>query len=152
MRFLMLVPFCLGLMAAADSHPNFSGTWKMDSERSDFGSVPKPASFVRTIEHQDPKIHVNTNFSTPDGNAVTDVRYTTDGKENVNTVRGSEWKSTMVWDGNSLELASKRTINGAEITTKERWTVTNQGKVMSVVNNTATPNGNITFTVVLNKQ
>src|SRR3954467_5088403 len=152
MRFLLLVPCCLGLLAAAENHPNFSGNWKMDSERSDFGSVPKPAKFARTIDHKDPKIHVITNFSTPEGPAVTDVRYTTDGQENVNTVRGSEWKSTIVWDGNSLELTSKRTINGAEITTKERWTVTNQGKVMSVVNNTATPNGNITFTVVLNKQ
>src|SRR5215212_7525911 len=139
MRFLMLLPLWLGLLSAADTHPNFTGTWKMDSDRSDFGQVPKPANFVRKVEHEDPKLHVVTNFSTPNGDAVTDVKYTTDGKECVNTVRGGEWKSTTTWDGNSIEVASKRTINGAEVTTKERWTLTSKGKVLTVVNNTVTP-------------
>ena len=148
----MLLPMCLTLLFAAESRPSFTGTWKMDSERSDFGQVPKPASFVRKVEHEDPKIHVLTTFATPGGEAVTDVRYTTDGTENLNTVRGGEWTSTMVWDGTSLELTSKRTLNGAEVSTKERWTLTSQGKVLTVVNKTATPQREITFTVVLNKE
>jgi hypothetical protein len=152
MRFLTLLPFCLGLLAAADNHPNFTGTWKMDSDRSDFGQIPKPASFVRKVEHEDPKLHVVTNFTTPNGDAVTDVKYTTDGKDSVNTVRGGEWKSNVNWDGNSIEVASKRTINGAEVTTKERWTLTSKGKVLTVVNNTVTPQATITFTVVMNKE
>jgi hypothetical protein len=124
----------------------------MDSDRSDFGQIPKPANFVRKIEHEDPKLHVVTNFTTPNGDAVTDVKYTTDGKECVNTVRGSEWKGTTTWDGNSVEVVSKGTINGAELTTKERWTLTSKGKVLTVVNNTVTPQASFTFTVVLNKE
>jgi hypothetical protein len=148
----MLVPLCLTLLSAADDHPNFSGTWKMDGDRSDFGKVPKPANFVRKIDHVDPKIHVVSSFTTPNGEAVTDVRYTTDGKESVNTVRGVESKGTMIWDGTSLELTSTRSMNGAEISTKERWTMTSKGKVLTVVNKTNTPQGEITFTVVLNKE
>ena len=147
----MLIPLFVTILSAAD-HPNFSGTWKMDGERSDFGQVPKPASFIRKVEHEDPKIHVVTTFATPDGEAVTDVRYTTDGKENLNTVRGGDWTSTMVWDGTSLDLTSKRTLNGAEVSTKERWTLTSKGKVLTVVNKTTTPQKEITFTVVLNKE
>lgn len=152
MRLFVLIPLFLTILPAAD-RPDFSGTWKMDSERSDFGDkIPKPASFVRKVEHQDPKIHVVTTFTTPNGEAVTDVRYTTDGKENVNTVRGGEWASMMVWDGTSLELTSKRSLNGAEISTKERWTLTAKGKVLTVVNKTTMPQNEITFTVVLNKE
>ena len=43
-------------------------------------------------------------------------------------------------------------INDAEVTTKERWTLMSGGKVLTVVNNTITPNGPVTFTVVMNKQ
>lgn len=147
----MLIPMLLTILPAAD-HPNFTGTWKMDSEHSDFGQIPMPAAFARKVEHEDPKVHVVTTFTTPNGEAVTDVRYTTDGKENLNTVRGSEWTSTMTWDGASLELVSKRKLNGTELSTKERWTLTNNGKVLTVVNNTTMPDKQITFTVVLNKE
>src|SRR6185369_5749171 len=99
MRRLLLLPLCMTLLSAADDRPNFSGTWKMDGDRSDFGQVPKPTNFVRKVDHADPKLHVTTTFSTPNGDAVTDVQYTTDGKEATNTVRGGEWKSTTVWDG-----------------------------------------------------
>jgi hypothetical protein len=152
MRFLLLLPLCLTLLSAADDRPNFSGTWKMDADRSDFGQIPKPASLVRKVDHQEPKIHLVTTFSTPNGEVSTDLKYTTDGKEAVNNIRGSEWKSTVVWDGKSLEVASKRMINDAEVTTKERWTLMSAGKVLTVVNNTVTPNGPVTFTVVMNKQ
>jgi hypothetical protein len=152
MRILMLVPLCLTFLSAADNRPSFTGTWKMDADRSDFGQVPKPANFVRKIEHEDPKVHVVTTASTPNGDAVVDVRYTTDGKETVNTVRGGEWTSKMVWDGTSLDLNSKRSLNGAEISTRERWTLTNKGKVLTVINTTTTPQTNITFTVVMNKE
>ena len=111
MRLLLLIPLFLTILPAAD-RPDFTGTWKMDSDRSDFGQIPKPAHFVRKVEHEDPKVHVVTTFTTPNGEAVTDVRYTTDGKENLNTVRGGEWTSTMVWDGTSLDLTSKRKLNG----------------------------------------
>jgi len=151
MRLLPLVLVLLTNLPAAE-RPNFSGTWRMDGERSDFGQIPKPANFVREVDHQEPKIHVVTTFTTPNGKAVTDVHYTTDGKENLNTVRGGEWTSTMVWDGTSLELTSKRSLNGAEISTKERWTLTAKGKVLTVVNKTTTPQTEITFTVVLNKE
>ena len=150
MRFLLLLPLCLTLLSAADKHPDFTGTWKMDAEHSDFGPVPKPANFVRKVEHQDPKLHVITTFSTPNGDMVTDVTHNTDGKESVNTVRGGEVKSTIVWEGASMNLTSKRMFNGAELTTSERWTVA--GKVLTVLNKTTTPNGDISFTVVLNKQ
>jgi hypothetical protein len=151
MRLLMLIPLFLTILPAAD-HPNFTGTWKMDGDRSDFGQIPKPANFVRKVEHDDPKVHVVTTFTTPNGEAVTDVRYTTDGKENLNTVRGGEWTSTMLWDGTSLDLTSKRMLNGSEVSTKERWTLTSKGKVLTVVNKTTTPQAEITFTVVLNKE
>src|SRR5664279_4876246 len=146
MRLLFLVPLFLTILPAAD-HPNFSGTWKMDGDRSDFGQIPKPANFVRKVQHEDPKVHVITTFTTPNGEAVTDVRYTTDGKESLNTVRGGEWTSTMLWDGTSLDLTSKRMLNGSEVSTKERWTLTNKGKVLTVVNKTTTPQAEITFTV-----
>jgi hypothetical protein len=41
-----------GTAPAADK-PNFSGEWKMNAAKSDFGQLPPPDSFVRRIEHAD---------------------------------------------------------------------------------------------------
>jgi hypothetical protein len=153
MRLLMLAAVSLTMLFASGDHPNFTGNWKMDSDRSDFGQIPKPATLVRKIEHEDPNVRIITTFSTPaNGEVTTDVKHTTDGKESVNTIRGSEVKSTMAWDGNSLELISKRNLNGKELVTKERWTLTNKGKVLTVFNSTNGAQGPLTFTVVMNKE
>ncbi len=149
----MLAAMSLTILSAWSDHPNFTGNWKMDSDRSDFGQIPKPATLVRKIEHEDPNVRIVTTFSTPANvDMTTDVKHTTDGKESVNTIRGSEVKSSMAWDGNSLELTSKRNFNGTELVTRERWTLTNNGKVLTVVNNTNGAQGPLTFTVVMNKE
>ena len=124
----------------------------MNFAKSNYGKFPAPSSMTRKIAHNDPKLILTTTQKGPQGEVTSKLVYTTDGKECVNTVRGGEWTSTTTWDGNSVEVASKRTINGAEVTTKERWTLTAKGKVLTVVNNTVTPQATVTFTVVMDKQ
>ena len=46
-------------MAAAADKPDFSGDWKMDTDKSVFGPLPPPTSMTRKIDHKDPAITVN---------------------------------------------------------------------------------------------
>jgi hypothetical protein len=36
--------------------PNFTGQWKMDAGKSDFGQFPAPEKFERKITHNEPSL------------------------------------------------------------------------------------------------
>ena len=48
----------MALIGAATDKPNFSGEWKMNAAKSNFGQLPPPGSFVRKIQHKDPSLSI----------------------------------------------------------------------------------------------
>jgi hypothetical protein len=54
-----LLAMLAGIAPAAE-HPNFSGEWKMNAEKSDFGKLPPTTSFARKIVHVDPSLTIAT--------------------------------------------------------------------------------------------
>ena len=154
MRFLLLTALFASLLTAADK-PNYSGEWKLNPAKSDFGQMPSmPSSFVRKIDHKDPEMKVSTSMTMQQGAITTDAKYTTDGKESVNNVRGADVKSVMGWKGNDISLVSKRPLpdGSGEITSTESWTLSEGGKTMTVVSEMAAPQGKMTFRLVMEKQ
>jgi hypothetical protein len=148
---LALVSLSTTLAMAADK-PDFSGSWKMNASKSDFGPMPAPDKLERTIKHTDPKMSVTSVSAGPQGEMTTEATYTTDGKDSINTVRGMEVKSVAAWDGSNLIIKSKREVQGMEISLVETWTLSADGKVLTIVNNASTPQGDFTLTTVMDKQ
>jgi len=114
--------------------PNFSGTWKLNVKKSDFGEMQQmaPDSMTRTITHEDPKLKVHTKQSSQMGEFETDATYTTDGKECTNEMMGNPVKSTVKWDGDALVIDSKGTFGDNEVTIHQRWVLSADGKTMNV--------------------
>ena len=56
---LALLTLAFG-MAHAQAKPNFTGTWKVNVAKSDFGAMPAPDSRTDKITHEDTdlKVHV----------------------------------------------------------------------------------------------
>ncbi len=46
--------------SAGGAKPNYSGTWKLNAAKSDFGPIPGPDSRTDVIEHNDPALKVST--------------------------------------------------------------------------------------------
>ena len=42
--------------AVAQQKPNFSGNWKINQAKSNFGDVPAPDTFTRKIVHAEPSM------------------------------------------------------------------------------------------------
>ena len=55
-------------------------------------------------------------------------------------------------EGDALTVASKREVQGMEITQNENWTLSEDGKVLTIVNKINTPQGDFEITVVMDKQ
>ena len=139
-------------LAAAADQPNFSGSWKMNANKSDFGPIPPPDKLERIIKHEDPKLNVNTLNVGPQGEIKSDSVYTTDGKGSLNKTAGMEVKSVAAWDGGKLVIKYKREVQGMEISFVETWTLAADGKVLTVVNDLSTPQGDFKLTTVMDKQ
>ncbi len=69
------------LASQAQAATNFTGVWKLNLSKSDFGPVPQPDVMTRTINHNDPSLQISTytkgrRWRNDRGNKVYDRRQT----------------------------------------------------------------------------
>jgi len=149
---LALLSLALRLVQA-QAKSDFSGTWKLNAGKSDFGPIPAPDSITQKITHQDPSInaHVATTGG-PNGDQTYDATYTTDGKECVNHMGENELKSTLKWDGDDLTVESKGSFGGADFTAKGRWNLSSDGKILTITQHYTSPMGEADVKEVFEKQ
>ncbi len=145
---------------AAQSKPDFSGSWKMNMEKSDpmgrmgggGGGGGGMAMAPITITQSADKLVITSTR----GDQVTTATYNLDGSESVNAGMRGETKSKVSWDGASLVIASESSFNGPNgamtVTSKEVRSLSADGKVMTVVRTSQTPNGEMTRKTVFDKQ
>ncbi len=125
----------------------------MNVAKSDFGPIPAPDSFTRTIKHSDPSLEYTTHQKGAQGDITTEVKYTTDGKPAVNKINGSDSKGTAKWQGEALLIESTRDIQGMQIQSKEIWTLSDDKKTLTVNSHIAIPGqGEFDLKLVLEKQ
>jgi len=152
-RQSVLIAAMLLLCAAiALATPNFSGEWKMNSAKSDFGQWPPPSSIVQKITHEEPSIKVVSTWSGDQGDMTLDLAYTTDGKECKNSSPMGESTSTLKWDGDALVIETKADFQGNEATITSRWTLSEDGKTMTDKAHFGKSMGEGDMTIVYDKQ
>jgi hypothetical protein len=137
----------------AQAAPNFSGDWKMNIARSDFGGFPAPDLLTRAIRHNGVTLEYSTRQKGASGDVTTELKYTTDGKICANKVNGSDSTGTARWRGDTLLIDSTRQIQDVQISSKEVWTLSEGGKVLSITNHVSIPKqGDFDLKLVLEKQ
>lgn len=154
-RIVLGVVMMMAAAMAADK-PDFTGTWKLDASKSDFGQMPAPEKMERVIDHKDPSIKIKTTQSTPNGERTMDTEYTLDGKEQKQETPRGTVMYTPKWEGSVVVIDSKRTMNvqgqTVEITGVERWSLSADGKSMTVDSKMVAPMGELTMKAVFAKQ
>lgn len=148
-RFIAAVAFASILLAGrAQAAGNFTGVWKLNLSKSDYGPVPQPEAMTRTINHNDPSLQISTYQKGAQGEVTTELKYTTDGKTTEN--KGS--KGSAKWDGDKLVIDSVRDLQGNEIKFHEVWGLSADGKIMTINNHLTAPQGEFDITLVFDKQ
>lgn len=147
--FIAAAVFAMTFLAAqSQAAPNFSGDWKLNLAKSDYGPVPQPELMTRSIKQEGPVLQISTHQKGAQGEATTELKYTTDGKEVEN--KGS--KGTAKWDGDKLVVDSIRDMQGAELKFHEVWSLSADGKIMTIINHITAPQGEFDLTLVFDKQ
>jgi hypothetical protein len=140
------------LAGVAQAGPNLSGEWKLDVGKSNYGKFPAPLGATRKIVHVDPKISMTTTQKSPQGDIVSQLNYTTDGKESVNKAQNGESKGTAQWIGDKLMIDSSREVQGATLKQKDIWTLSPDGKTLTIDSHVSLPNGEFDVKQVFEKQ
>ena len=152
-------------VAAAAAKPNFTGTWVLDAAKSEGlggpqGGTPAPETMIVTQDGD--KLAFERTFKSPQGDRVQKDTYTADGKEGEFTMsmRGGETKGKRIakWsaDGSVLEVNDKATFDtpqGAMSTeSNSKWTLSADGKTLTVEGTRMSPRGEQKFKRVYTKQ
>jgi hypothetical protein len=148
---LGLATLALGLVQA-QAKSDFSGTWKINAGKTDFGPMPPPDSMTQKIVHADPSLKVNIVETGGSGDMTYDQAYTTDGKECVNHMGDNEFKTTLKWEGDDLVGDTKGAYDGNEFTAKDRWSLSDGGKTMILQRHISTGGGDFDMKLVFDKQ
>jgi hypothetical protein len=151
-RRWLLASCLLALPAMAAAKPNFSGNWSMNAAKSDYGPIPAPEKFTREIDHSEPNLIIKSHQVGQQGEIRSEFKYTTDGKESVNQLRGSEVRGTARWEGDVLVIESKRNIQGMDISQTDKWKMAEDGKSMKIESSIRTPQGDLELSVTFDKQ
>jgi hypothetical protein len=123
------------------SRPDFSGTWRIDKSKSDYGEFSdrplSKADATLVVEHRDPELKVRRTLSLNGQEEVKEFTYYTDerGETNQATIGVGEVKSKTKWDGDrvvSEARVTRRSQSGPyELNVTQKWQVASDGKTLT---------------------
>ena len=139
--------FCSSIISA-QTKPDFSGAWKMNREKSKFEAIENIHDIVNNIEHKEPNFSESITVTSIDGDQTIKGKYTTDGKEaSVEFPPGSA-KATAKWEGDALTVEWK----AEAFNVRRKFTLSADGKTLTVAGRRSTPNGDRDGITVFEKQ
>ncbi len=151
-RGIFILITVLVLASGLAAKPNFTGDWKLNPAKSDFGQFPAPSKLTMSIGHDDPNLKVSTSMAGDYGEFTWEAAYTTDGKECINKMRDNESKSTVTWDGDILLINTKTSFGGNDMTISDKWTLSADGKTLTIDRKFASSQGEMVQKIAMDKQ
>ncbi len=161
---------------------DFSGTWTLDVAKSQLGDRIRIEGMTMTVAQTDKELKVTSETKRPAPSADANqpgpngpgsgrgmrgfgggdgtVSYSLDGKETIVEVDGPNGKMPIKYkatlEPGKANLSSSRSFSGPMgellITTKDVWTLSADGKTLTVARDQTTPRGNSTSTMVFAKK
>jgi hypothetical protein len=142
----------LALNAVAQKKPDFSGEWTLNHEKSKFGeNYHAPAKWVDVIRHKEPEISIDRLELGNAGKLTSKLRYSSADSECVNEIRGNSVRSVVRWESETLYLRHVTKFKAAEITLDDRWSLSPDGKTLTVARHFQGPDFTADQQVVFDK-
>jgi hypothetical protein len=143
----------MAMIHTGGSHPSFSGTYKLDVDKSNFGQMGGPSAGTEAIDDNGSSVKIDSDQQGgPMGDAKSSETVTTDGQESTSSMMGSPVKSTAQWDGGSLVVNSKTSFQGTDVTIKSTYTLSDDGKTLTIKTHAESSMGPFDSTAVYAKQ
>lgn len=134
MRAVVLTVFCFLALAAAETRPDFSGSWKLNVEKSDIQEASlKGARFE--IEHREPVFVISRTllYASETKNMKFELR--TNGKPVVVPYGDDKLNLALRWDDGSLVCSIKDSDDAEAYAEKVSYRLSPDRKILTVTEN-----------------
>lgn len=145
---LVLMSAC---MAFAQT-PNFSGVWQADLQKSKLGGGPPPKSYTIIIDQDGTKLTETTGVVGERGEHRSSFTYDVSGAVSRNRRDGMPMETKPALSGNTLTLESKVAALPHPGAMTETWTLSPDGKTLTIASTAKIGDREQAQTVVLDKQ
>jgi hypothetical protein len=146
---VLAVALALGGAQSA-AKPDFSGDWKMNAAKSDFGAVPAPSLITRKITHAEPALTIVEEQRSDLGDQLATRKYTTNGSPSVFNANGADVTTSATWDGTTLVVVSKVDVIG--LTYHDRMSLAADRKTLTSLVRVSSADGDLEMKVVFERQ
>jgi len=153
---LVAALFVVAAVGVGAQGTNFAGTWAFDQAKSQMpqagggGGRGPGGGGPMTIAQTAAELTIER--AGMGGQTMKSV-YKLDGSESVNPGgRGGDSKSTCKWDGGKLTIKTLMTFGENTMETTAVYSLSADGKVLTVEQTRQSPNGEVKSTMVYNKQ
>jgi hypothetical protein len=138
---------------------DFTGEWALNEDKSDMGEGRGFAAFKIVVKQEGNTLTIERTRSGRDGEERTNSEtLTMDGKENTNEGERGSSTSVVTWsdDGTTLTIKATREFNRQgetfEMNSTEVWTLTGDGKILSIQSDISSSRGERSATLVYEKE
>jgi hypothetical protein len=140
--------FCLcTFIAAAQTKPNLTGTWKMNSSKSKFMNNG-PRMITIKFDQKDSSFTELLTITEDNGEHNADLKYTAGGEEITTQIEDQSFQITAKWEGETLVIEMK---SGHNLMVR-KITISSDGKTMTMAVHRTKGENVFDETVVLEKQ
>ena len=145
--------------AMAQDKPDFSGTWNLNADKSDFGAVPGPTQETITITQKTPAISEAVSITDDQGTHGYTLDLTIDGPEVTFSADKAPQlgmvtlqKAKIAWQGTSLLVNEALKYEAdADVVGTNIYTLAPDGKTLTMAMTFTTPMGEMTRKLVFDK-
>ncbi len=157
---LLMMGTMAGIQAqtAPAAKPDFTGSWKLNVTKSDYGQVPQPSSETNVVTQtgDDFKVTVTQAGAVGDQNYTVSFKAGGDGVQMPDDAFPANAEFRLVsskaeWAGLALVVTQKATYQGGPVDITSRWTLSDDGKVMTKLTTFSLDQGVFTTTTVFEK-
>jgi hypothetical protein len=157
---LLIAPVFLFAFTSKIDRTNFSGEWKLNESKSELGQFGRFAPHTIKADQKDDAITISKMSTSFNGDDVTiSETLSYDGKESETTIFGnSKKKSTLKWSDDGKTFTVNYTLlldfNGQtnEVKGTETWALSDDGKTLTLQNNSSSSQGDLSTKAVYEKQ
>ncbi len=144
-----------GAPAAATAHPDFSGTWVLDTTKSQ-SPMPLPGTMQIVVAQAANSMKIDRTASTPNGDMSTSTNWTLDGQTSKNTVTqmgmSIDMNTIANWDGAALVAKTTADVGGQTLEQTDRWSLSADGKELTINTDVSAGGQQMSAKLVLNKK
>ena len=138
-------------VAIASGKPNYSGAWKLNVGKSDFGPIPGPDTRTQKIDHQDPALKVTNDEEGPMGKQNWEFSLVAGGPEVAAKMGDREVKNAVAWEAGNIVVTTKLQYEGSDVVIKSTYVLSGDGKTMTVNSHITSPMGEFDQKLIYDK-